>query len=583
MNKQIAWIASLALGALGSAAQAQTITAVYTTYSSTGVPTKLDITGTAFCTSTSTTSCGTKPPVVKLGGNTVAISGSSPTGIGVPLTGVFADGDYLLSVTPSGKTAITYAFTLKSKAGGAAGPQGPAGPVGPAGPQGPQGLQGDTGAAGADGAPGVQGAAGATGSQGPMGLQGIKGDKGDIGAQGPIGVAPGTVFGDLLYWNGSAWTRLAPPTGNGVYLQYCNGSPQWTNSCATQPPANGDGPVQWTVASGGNGHWYEVVPVELDWFAAKTAAQQRAHLGMTGHLATLTSDAERLWVADNLLTIPRVPSEFWIWIGAKQNTQSTSYSEPAGGWEWVTGETWDYTGWGSGEPNNGYRQSPAIEECAIMLDANFVRLFPTYWIDGVCTDSKRPGYLVEYDDPRLLPSGQVILGAASVIGQTGYYNDEIPGHPEYAPPAIFDHQVGEIGVEITATGYWINAENGVADAYITFDLGAEYQLSRFELFNSNNPPYADRGTGSFEIAGGNSLVADGSRGYTLASPSMLVQGTLPPVASGTATLPRSFSVASSGKFRYLQFRPTSIGAINPHKPISYGLNELRVFTVVVQQ
>ena len=65
MNKQIAWIAALALAAFGSAAQAQTITAVYTTYSATGVPTKLDITGTAFCTSTSTTSCGTKPPVVK--------------------------------------------------------------------------------------------------------------------------------------------------------------------------------------------------------------------------------------------------------------------------------------------------------------------------------------------------------------------------------------------------------------------------------------------------------------------------------------------------------------------------------------
>jgi hypothetical protein len=37
MNKQIAWIAALALAAFGSAAEAQTITAVYTTYSATGV------------------------------------------------------------------------------------------------------------------------------------------------------------------------------------------------------------------------------------------------------------------------------------------------------------------------------------------------------------------------------------------------------------------------------------------------------------------------------------------------------------------------------------------------------------------
>ena len=176
MNKQIAWIAALAFAAFGSVAQAQTITAVYTTYSSTGVPTKLDITGTAFCTATgSPPTCGTKPPAVRLGGNSVSISGSSPTGIGVPLTGVFADGDYLLSVTPSGKTAITYAFTLKSKTGGTAGPQGPAGPVGPAGPPGSPGL------------PGPKGDAGINGSQGPMGLQGPQGPQGPAGTNGAPG------------------------------------------------------------------------------------------------------------------------------------------------------------------------------------------------------------------------------------------------------------------------------------------------------------------------------------------------------------------------------------------------------------
>lgn len=103
MNNRIAWIASLALAVFGSATEAQSITAVYTTYSDTGVPTKLDITGTAFCTATgSPPTCGTKPPVVRLAGNIMTISGSSPTGIGVPLTGQ-PDGDYLLSVTPSGK------------------------------------------------------------------------------------------------------------------------------------------------------------------------------------------------------------------------------------------------------------------------------------------------------------------------------------------------------------------------------------------------------------------------------------------------------------------------------------------------
>ena len=407
MNKQIAWIAALALAALGSAAQAQTITAVYTTYSATGVPTKLDITGTAFCTAST---CATKPPVVRLGGNTVAISGSSPTGIGVPLTGLFADGDYMLSVTPSGKSAINYAFTLKSKTGGGAtGPQGPIGPTGPAGPQGPQGAsglqgpKGDTGVAGADGAPG---SVGATGSQGPMGLQGLKGDvgdKGDTGAtgpQGPTGVAPGNAFGDLLYWNGSVWTRLAPPVVNDVALRYCNGTPLWTNSCDSTP-GNGDGPLQWTIASGGNGHWYEVVSVAGNWFAADSAAKQKTHLGMTGHLATIISDSERTWVAANLMTKVRPPGDWGAWLGGRQNIQSANYSEPFGGWEWITGEPWGYPGWGTGEPNNGYVSPGSDEECVVMHDVNLVRLYPTYWNDSPCNAVVVPGYLVEYEAQNL--------------------------------------------------------------------------------------------------------------------------------------------------------------------------------------
>ena len=224
-------------------AEAQTITAVYTTYSSTGVPTKLDITGTAFCTAST---CATKPPVVRLGGNTVAISGASPTGIGIPLSGVFADGDYMLSVTPSGKSAINYAFTLKSKTGGGAtGPQGPMGPQGPKGDTGSPGLSGLPGQQGPAGAKGDTGTAGTNGLQGPMGLQGLAGDKGDagtagadgaVGPQGPKGdsatLPTATEPGALLQWTGTAWEALpAPPVTGDVVLRACYGVLTWSNSC----------------------------------------------------------------------------------------------------------------------------------------------------------------------------------------------------------------------------------------------------------------------------------------------------------------------------------------------------------------
>ena len=241
MKNRIAWIAALAVAAFAPVAGAQTITSVYTTYSSTGVPTKLDIVGTGFCT---TNPCGTKPPVVKLGTVTMALSGSSPTGIGVPLTGQ-PDGDYTLSVTPPGKSAINYAFTLKSNTG-VPGPQGPAGPIGPAGPAGAQGPQGIQGLPGVAGTPGVQG---------PMGLQGLKGDKGDkgdtgaTGPQGPAGLQGprgpngenaalpiATQVGATLYWNGSAWVAATILSSDDeTTLRLCGGVPYWVASCTLVP------------------------------------------------------------------------------------------------------------------------------------------------------------------------------------------------------------------------------------------------------------------------------------------------------------------------------------------------------------
>ena len=42
-----------------------------------------------------------------------------------------------------------------------------------------------------------------------------------------------------------------------------------------------------------------------------------------------------------------------IWIGLFQNHQSSLYSEPAGGWEWSSGEPVSYLNWAPSEPNNG--------------------------------------------------------------------------------------------------------------------------------------------------------------------------------------------------------------------------------------
>jgi len=121
-------------------------------------------------------------------------------------------------------------------------------------------------------------------------------------------------------------------------------------------------PVEWTVASGGNAHWYDFVGYGVGgvadpigtWENARDAAEVAG-----GYLATPTSAGEWAfmqsqmfdWVGPVDPTYSSGYRSYQGWIGAFQNASSPSYSEPGGGWEWVTGEPWVFTAWSSGEPN----------------------------------------------------------------------------------------------------------------------------------------------------------------------------------------------------------------------------------------
>ena len=68
---------------------------------------------------------------------------------------------------------------------------------------------------------------GPAGTQGPQGLTGATGPQGEQGPQGPAGsFPPGTVAGQMNYWNGTAWVTVAPGI-NGQYLTLYNGVPTW--------------------------------------------------------------------------------------------------------------------------------------------------------------------------------------------------------------------------------------------------------------------------------------------------------------------------------------------------------------------
>ena len=111
--------------------------------------------------------------------------------------------------------------------------------------------------------------------------------------------------------------------------------------------------VQWTVASGGNGHWYKlIVSGPISWNQASLECES-----LHGHLATINGPQE-----DNVVANVALQSEGWNfqhrygpWLGGYQETSANDYTEPTGGWKWVTGEPWQWAAWDQpqyGEPNN---------------------------------------------------------------------------------------------------------------------------------------------------------------------------------------------------------------------------------------
>ncbi|QDV05667.1 Lectin C-type domain protein [Planctomycetes bacterium Poly30] len=138
-----------------------------------------------------------------------------------------------------------------------------------------------------------------------------------------------------------------------------------------------------------NGHYYaRVASAGISWDQSRADAAAMTHMGLTGHLATLTSQQEN----DFVFALGGVNN---LWIGGFQNTASASYAEPAGGWEWITGEPFVYANWLPGEPNNSGAFG-AEDYLELLQSAGF----GDTWNDAAQMEHPA-GFLVEFDSDSL--------------------------------------------------------------------------------------------------------------------------------------------------------------------------------------
>jgi hypothetical protein len=170
---------------------------------------------------------------------------------------------------------------------------------------------------------------------------------------------------------------------------------------------------------------------------------------------------------------------------------------------------------------------------------------------------------------------QIGLTPSNVIGSSGYYTLGGFG-TAFAPGGIFGNQTGEVS-EPTQSGYWLNPDNGPANAYILIDLGAQYNLTDLELYNTHNSQFYDRGTGDFSFEASNSI-----SGGALVDPVTILTNTLNAIAFGTPDPIAGQTFSVTGTYEYLEFLPTTVaagtnGGSGCCGANNYGLDQLKVF------
>ena len=138
-----------------------------------------------------------------------------------------------------------------------------------------------------------------------------------------------------------------------------------------------------------NGHYYQVFTGSVSWNTAFAYTGSLSYAGYQGHLATVTSQDENNWLV-NAFGGTTLADKV---LGGIQAAGSLTRDS---GWSWVNGETWDYTNWSSGEPNDEFNPTEIGRENALQIKGDVT---DGSWNDLPFTYFPLNGFLVEYSAP----------------------------------------------------------------------------------------------------------------------------------------------------------------------------------------
>ena len=242
-------------------------------------------------------------------------------------------------------------------------------------------------------------------------------------------------------------------------------------------------PVQWS----GNGHWYEVVVIPapgVTWHEAKAAAEENG-----GYLATITSADENQFVFDLTVNTPgawEMSAEWAIgpYLGGYQDRSASDYSEPSGGWRWVTEEPWEYTAWLQ-QPH------PQPDNWLDLEDYLFYwgypnQIMPT-WNDGGDVPCTR--YVIEYDPET--PTVEIQCDFDTI-----FISNPTSKSPSYQIDALASPPGGSFNWEIISGK---GSGKGSGKEKIKFLSAAEGELANHVLIQGTAPSNPDEMYGDVEI------------------------------------------------------------------------------------